>query len=174
VPAQSVTAVAYPTLSEAATMVGVRPATLSRLPDLEYIKAGGRDHRIPAVEVIRLAQHYRRRSIDEVAFDLVAYTQAHAPAVEAAVATEVDEAVAAMYRGTPNPSTEAFLRDARRYLPNRLFRQVAEAIFSEETTQHTKPASSRNAAKRKVKRQKVAARGRSGPRSSKRVERELV
>ncbi len=172
--AQSVTAVAYPTLSEAATMVGVRPATLSRLPDLEYIKAGGRDHRIPPAEVIRLAQHFRRRSIDEVAFDLVEYCQAHAPAAEGAVAMDVDEAVTAIYRAAPKPSIEAFLRDARRYLPSSLFSQVAKAVFGDAAKEPTKAATGRKAAKPKLNRRKAAARGSTVPRSSKRTERELV
>jgi hypothetical protein len=174
VQAQSVTAVAYPTLSEGAAMVGVKPATLSRLRDLDYIKAGGRDHRIPAAEVIRLAQHFQRRSVDEVAFDLVAYCKAHAPDLEGAVAAEVDEAVAAIYQAAPKPSVEAFLRDARRHLPSDLFRQVAEAVFGEEAKGPAKVATGRKAAKPKVNRRKVAAQGNSAPKSSKRKERELV
>lgn len=137
-----------------------------------YIKAGGRDHRIPAAEVIRLAQ--RRRSIDEVAFDLVAYCQAHAPAVEGAVAAEVDEAVAAIYQSAPKPSIEAFLRDARRYLPSGLFSQVAKAVFGEEAKQPAKAVTSRKAATPKVNHRKLAAPGSTAPRSSKRTEREPV
>jgi hypothetical protein len=126
-----VTPLAYPTLTGAAEMVGVAPPTLSRLSDLVYIRAGGRDHRIPAAEVLRLARHFQRRSIDEVAFDLVAYCEAHAPNLTEAVAAEVDEAVATFYQTASKPSMEAFLRDARRFLPSGLFIQVAKSVSTD-------------------------------------------
>jgi hypothetical protein len=96
---------AYPTLTDAAEMVGMAPPTLSRLPELVYIHAGGRDHRIPAGEVLRLTRYFRRRSIEDVAFDLVAYCDVHAPEVAETVAAEVDAAVATFYQaaGPPEP-----------------------------------------------------------------------
>ncbi len=115
-------------------MLAVAPSTLSRQPSIAYIPAGGRDHRIPAAEVLRLSEHFRRRSTDEVAFDLVAYCRAHAPAMELAVTAEIDTAVAARYSAMPSPSIERFLRDARRLLPDGLFSQVAHAVLADEAT----------------------------------------
>lgn len=129
---ETITALAYPTLREAATMLSVAPSTLSRQRSIEYIPAGGRDHRIPVTEVLRLTQHFRRRSIDEVAFELLAYCRTHVPAMERAVTTEIDASVAAVYAATPAPSIERFLRDARRLLPDGLFGQVAQAVLADE------------------------------------------
>jgi hypothetical protein len=164
---------AYPTLTDAAEMVGVAPPTLSRLPDLVYISAGGRDHRIPATEVLRLARHFRRRSVDDVAFDLVAYCEAHAPDLAAAVAAEVDAAVSTFYQAASKPSIEAFLRDARRFLPSGLFSQVAKAVFS--GAEEPEAVAGRGATKPTVsRRRRVAARGSKAPKPSKRKAREPV
>ena len=169
----SVTPVAYPTLTDAAEMVGVAPPTLSRLPDLVYIRAGGRDHRIPAAEVLRLTRHFRRRSIDEVAFDLVAYSETHAPDLAEAVAAEVDEAVATVYQAASKPSIDAFLRDARRFLPSGLFSQVAKAVFT--GAEEPKAVAGRSATKPTVtRRPRVVARGSKAPKPSKRKAREPV
>jgi hypothetical protein len=173
--APAVTPIAYPTLTEAAAMVGVKPPTLSRLPDLKYIPAGGRDHRIPAAEVLRLAEHFGRRSIDEVGFDLVAYCHAQAPEMEEAVTAEVDNTVAAFYRAAPAPSIEAFLRDARRFLPSELFSEVAQTVLAEgvkelsETAVHV-PTKRVVKGRRKV----AAAASKSSRTSSKQRARELV
>lgn len=141
---QAVTPFAYPTLREAATMLGVAAPTLSRLPDLKYIRAGGRDHRIPAGEVLRLTQHFRRRSLEEVAFQLIDYSKAHALGMESAVTAEVDEYLSQSYRATPEGSLEQFLRDARRLLPPGLFSQVATAALAEDIreTKHRSPTAS--------------------------------
>ncbi len=169
----SVTSMAYPTLTDAAAIVGVAPPTLSRLPDLVYIRAGGRDHRIPATEVLRLARHFRRRSIDEVAFDLVAYCEAHAPELAEAVAAEVDATVATLYQAASKPSIEMFLRDARRFLPNGLFSQVAKAVSTDVEAPRT--AAPRAATKPMVSRHpRAAARGSEALKPSKRKVREPV
>jgi hypothetical protein len=169
----SVTPVAYPTLTDAAEMVGVTPPTLSRLSDLVYIRAGGRDHRIPAAEVLRLAHHFRRRSIDEVAFDLVAYCEAHAPDLAEAVAAEVDAAVATFYQAASKPSIAGFLRDARRFLPSGLFSQVAKAVSADVEAPRT--ATPRAAIRPTVTRRPgAAARGSKGLKPSKRKVREPV
>lgn len=168
---QAVTPVAYPTLRQAATMLGVAAPTLSRLPDLKYIRAGGRDHRIPAGEVLRLTQHFRRRSLEEVAFQLIDYSKTHTLGMESAVTAEVDEYLSQSYRATPEGSLEQFLRDARKLLSPGLFSQVARAALAEDIreTRHRaatasskptvsrgrKPAasnkSSRNVSKKRVK-----------------------
>ena len=169
----SVTPVAYPTMTDAAEMVGVSPPTLSRLSDLVYIRAGGRDHRIPAAEVLRLTRHFQRRSIDEVAFDLVAFCEAHAPEVAEAVAAEVDAAVATFYQAASKPSIETFLRDARRFLPSGLFSQVAKAVSTDVDAPKT--VTRRGPTKSTVSRRpRVAARGSKALKPSKRKVREPV
>jgi len=171
--APAVTPVAYPTLTDTAEMVGVSPPTLSRLSDLVYIRAGGRDHRIPAAEVLRLARHFQRRPIDEVAFDLVAYCEAHAPEVAEAVAAEVDAAVATFYQAASKPSIAAFLRDARRFLPSELFSQVAKAVSTDVEAPKTLTALAPT--KSKVSgRPRMAARGSKALKPSKRKVREPV
>jgi hypothetical protein len=129
---QAMTPFAYPSLREAAAMLGVAAPTLSRLPDLRYIRAGGRDHRIPAGEVLRLTQHFRRRSLEEVAFQLIDYSKTHALGMESAVTAEVDEYLSQSYRATPEASLEQFLRDARKLLPASLFNQVARAALADD------------------------------------------
>jgi hypothetical protein len=59
--------VAYPTLTEAAGLLGVSASTLSRRSDLEFERMGERDKRLPAGEVMRLAgveRVYRASGID--------------------------------------------------------------------------------------------------------------
>jgi hypothetical protein len=149
----AVTPLAYPNLRQAAAMLAVEPSVLSRQRDLEYIRAG-REHRVPAGEVLRLAQYFRRRSLEEVAFELVAYCQAHAPAMEGAITAEVDKAVVRLYKASPAPSAARFLRDARQLLPTALFSQVANAVLADDITatkgrrspEPTRPSVTRRAA----------------------------
>jgi hypothetical protein len=159
----SVLPVAYPTLREAAAMIGVTPPTLSRLPDLRFLAAGGRDHRVPAAEILRLTRHFGRRSLDEVAFQLVDYCKAHAPRDMAAVEAEVDETTSALYRAATPPSIDTFLRDAQRLLPKPLLEQVIQA-----TRGHPPEASGAHSPRRTaatVSRKAAAAAG-SKPRTS--------
>lgn len=125
---EQISALAYPTLSQAAAMLSVAPSTLSRMPDVAIIAAGARDRRLPAAEVVRLAQHFLRRPIDDIAYDLIEYAREHASRYESAITAEVDEAVAAFYERTPAPSLADFLRDAKRYLPEDVFHAVADAV----------------------------------------------
>jgi hypothetical protein len=167
---ERITPFAYPNLTEAAGMVGVKPSVLSRRPDLAFI-AAGREHRTPAVEVLRLTQYFRRRSVEEVAFQLVAYCQTHAPQAADAVSTEVDEAVAAIYQAVPDPSVERFLREARRLLPSGLFGEVARAVLADErpaaaaVTSHKPPQP-------EIRRRKAAAPGTTARTASKRPARQ--
>lgn len=61
----------YPNIRQAATILRVSPSTLSRRGDLETYARGERDRVLPASEVLRLGVIYRRRSLNDVAFDLV-------------------------------------------------------------------------------------------------------
>src|SRR4051794_6575122 len=92
----------YPTLSAAATMLGVSASTLSRREDLKAEPRGERDKVLRAAEVMRLAVVYRRRSLNEVAADLLAYARKHAPSsVEL-----IDEEIESFVEQLAQPKTE--------------------------------------------------------------------
>lgn len=77
----------YPTMSQAAKMLGVAPSTLSRRPDVVTHARGDRDTVLLPAEVLRLGRIYRKRSINEVAADLVDHAAQHGERIE----DEVDE-----------------------------------------------------------------------------------
>ncbi len=114
--------IAYPTLTEAARLLGVSASTLSRRDDLRAERMGERDRRVPAIEVMRLAAVYRKRSLNEVAADVVEYAEQHAPEQAATVEDQVQRFFAER-RGRA-PSEGAFLDEARRALPAELYREV--------------------------------------------------
>jgi hypothetical protein len=119
---------AYPSLSAASRLIGVSASTLSRRPDLRRITAG-REQRVPAGEVVRIAALYRRRRLSQVAAEL-AERGARGDVYEA-VAREVDEAMERYAPATSSTSTDtrAFLAEARRRLPGALAAEI-EMVLS--------------------------------------------
>lgn len=115
--------IAYPTLTEAAGLLGVSASTLSRRSDLEFERMGERDKRLPASEVMRLAGIYRKRSLGEVAVELIAYARRHCTAH----AQEVEEQIERYFEQAPAPTLSGtdFLAEAKRALPPALYREVA-------------------------------------------------
>lgn len=114
---------AYPTLTEAARLLGVSASTLSRREDLVHERMGERDKRISACEVMRLAAVYRKRSLGEVAADLISCARGNAPASVEHVQEEIERF---FEEGTPSPasSESTFLAEAERALPADLYEQV--------------------------------------------------
>jgi hypothetical protein len=113
---------AYPTLTEAARLLGVSASTLSRRNDLVVERMGERDKRVPAGEVMRLAVVYRKRSLGEVAADLIARARAHSPQHAEHVQEEIER-----FFEQKEPlvfSDGAFLAEAERALPVDLYEQV--------------------------------------------------
>lgn len=112
---------AYPTLRCAATMIGVSPSTLSRLPSLQAFSRGS-ELRIPPREVLRLVRYYKRRTDYEAGGELTEFAIAHAPEFAAMVENEVQAA----FRGQPNSTLrlEEFLAEAQRSLPADLYEQI--------------------------------------------------
>lgn len=116
---------AYPTLRQAARLIGVHASSLSRrdLP-LEH---AGREARFPPRLVLELAAHYRRRDEYEVGGALLDYALAHAPdrvgEIEAEIERYFEETGG---RDTPL-DTDRFLEEARRHLPPALYAQVERA-----------------------------------------------
>jgi hypothetical protein len=117
---------AYPTIRVAAEFLGVSPSTLSRRSDLEAQPRGERDQVLRPTRVLELASVYRRRSLNDVAHDLVELAMKVSPAE----ATQVKEEVEAFFdaRQVTDEARIDFLTVARELLPPQLYRQVETAI----------------------------------------------
>ena len=116
---------AYPTLRQAARMIGVHASSLSRR-DLP-VEHAGREVRLSPRLVLELAAHYRRRDEYEVGGALVDYALAHAPDRVGEIEAEIE----AYFEETGERDTpldrESFLEEARRHLPPALYAQVERA-----------------------------------------------
>lgn len=120
----------WPSLSRAARILGVSASTLSRRRDLETESVGLQELRISPTAIIILAREYRRRVLDEVAFDLAEYARACDPSLVDAIQAEIDQAWAKSAPAVDGSPTE-FLQTARALLPEKLFRQVEHALLSD-------------------------------------------
>ena len=121
---------AYPSLRSAARLIGVTPAALSRRADVERVPAG-REQRVPAAEVVRLAGIYRRRPPSRVAAELVEHAIGVDPDLEEIVGQEVDAALEHATVAESSASIGAFLQTAHRLLPPALAEQVDAAVRGE-------------------------------------------
>ncbi len=122
---------AYPSLRSAAKMIGITSATLSRRKDVERVPAG-REQRIPAAEVVRLAGFYRRRPPSRVAAELVERAIRVDPGLEEIIGQEVDAALEQLPVAQTGASVGAFLETARRLLPRALAEQVETSLLGEQ------------------------------------------
>jgi hypothetical protein len=113
---------AYPTLTETARLLNVSASTLSRRGDLVVERMGERDKRVPPGEVMRLAAVYRKRSLGEVAADLIARAREHSPQHAEYVQGEVERCFE--QGGSPTVSEGEFLAEAERALPAELYEHV--------------------------------------------------
>ncbi len=121
----------YPSLRAAAKLIGITPAALSRRDDVTRIRAG-RETRLPAGEVVRLATIYRRRAPSRVAAELVQRAIAIDPSLEEVIGREVDVALEeTASRRAADASIEQFLDAAHRLLPPALAKQVDLALRSD-------------------------------------------
>ena len=119
----------YPSLRRAAELVGVSASTLSRRDDI-LVVAAGRETRVPAAEVLRLAALYGRRRMSRVAAELVEY--AAATDARVSIAREVDDALARHAQTPEVPAPQAFLDEARRLLPAPLVAQIEATLGTHE------------------------------------------
>jgi len=121
---------AYPTLTETAGLLGVSASTLSRRDDLVCERMGERDKRIPVGEVLRLAVVYRKRSLGEVAADLISRARKHSPRD----ADHVQEEIERFFEQSESPalSDSAFLAEAKRALPAEMYEQVRRVCEASE------------------------------------------
>jgi hypothetical protein len=116
---------AYPTLRQAAHIIGVHASSLSRreLP----VEHAGREARLPPRLVLELAAHYRRRDEYEVGGALVDYALAHAPDQVGAIEEEIEHYFEETGNHDAPLDTVTFLEEARRHLPAALYAQVEHA-----------------------------------------------
>lgn len=119
----------YPSLRRAAELVGVSASTLSRRDGIMLI-AAGRETRVPAAEVLRLAALYGRRRLSRVAAELVEY--AAATDARASITREVDDALALHAQTPVAPAPRAFLDEARRLLPAPLVAQIEATLAAND------------------------------------------
>jgi hypothetical protein len=117
---------AYPTLRQAAAMLGVTVSSLSRRRDLPA-EPFGRERRLRPSTVMELAGYYRRRNEYEVAGSLLDYALKHAPSYAEEIERELDEYLQATDDRDAPLAADAFLASARRHLPADLYEQVAAA-----------------------------------------------
>jgi hypothetical protein len=117
---------AYPTLSSAARILGVAPSTLSRRTDLQIEARGERDKVLRPAEVMRLAVVYRKRSLNEVAADLVAHVREHAPDATDAVDEELETFIDQLAR--PASELDQLLELAERNLPENVVAEIRRVI----------------------------------------------
>lgn len=116
---------AYPTLRAAAKFLGVAPSTLSRRSDLRSLRRGERDFVLTPGEVMRLAVIYRKRSLNEVAADLIK----HAAQFGTEEADRTEDAVEAFFDArAQSESVEEFLLQARRHLAAELYAEVERTV----------------------------------------------
>jgi hypothetical protein len=121
----------YVNLTEAAHLIGVSTATLSRQRHVG-VPLGGREVGLSPTDVLALADFFKRRPVSEVAGALVERAHKVGPSVADAVNDEVDRVLSAKAPREPSTSID-FLSEARRVLPRRLYAQVAR--FYRESSQ---------------------------------------
>lgn len=112
----------YPTLSTAAKILGVSASTLSRRDDVQTESRGERDKVVRPAELLRLALVYRKRSLNEVAADLLAHARQHASdTVEG-----IDEEIESFVEQLEQPSAEVvqLLELAERHLPAKVVAEI--------------------------------------------------
>jgi hypothetical protein len=129
-PTLDISLLAYPTLTETARLLGVSASTLSRRDDLVCERMGERDKRVPAGEVMRLAVAYRKRSLGEVAADLIGRAREGSPRDVEYVHEEIERFFE--QRESPAVSEGAFLAEAKRALPAELYEQVQRVYRASE------------------------------------------
>lgn len=116
----------YPNLSEAARILGVSTATLSRRKDLQREQRGERDQVLAAGEVLRLATIYRKRSLNGVAQDLLDLSGRSGDEEHRGVEERIEQFFED--RALNSEDLKAFIATARRVLPQDLYSKVEQTL----------------------------------------------
>jgi hypothetical protein len=120
---------AYPNIRAAAEMLGIAASTLSRRDDLAAESRGERDRVLSAIEVLRLAAIYRKRSLNDVAQDLID----HARKASAEEAFRIEEDVENFFeeRAVSDDRRDEFLALGRRLLPASIYEEVEKVVLEQ-------------------------------------------
>jgi hypothetical protein len=120
----------FPTLSQAAQFVGLDTGGMSRIVrslGIEPQRWGRRDKHLTAAQVLQIARVAQRASLEEVAGNILEWTeQKHPDAVQRTTA-EIDAFFAELPDPTATPANE-FIAELRAALPPR-WAEKAEAIW---------------------------------------------
>jgi hypothetical protein len=116
---------AHPNLRAAAEMLGVSASTLSRRADLAREQRGERDVVLAPGEVLRLGAIYRKRSLNELAQDLIDHAEELGPEERRRVEDEVD---AYFEQNTVATESEELLYLARRRLPDEVVAVIEASL----------------------------------------------
>lgn len=123
---------ALPKLSDAAELIGLDPSGITRAIQrlaIEPLPWGGREKHLAIGDVLTIARHAQRASLEEVAGNLLTWIeQTHPEHVEAFTA-EIDAFFAALPAPTPQ-APDAFVAELRAALPRR-WAAKAEQIWRE-------------------------------------------
>jgi hypothetical protein len=123
---------ALPKLSDAARMIGLDASGITRAIqrlEIEPLRWGGRDKHLAITDVLRIAATVQRASLEEVAGNLLTWTEEEHPEHVDAFTGELD----AFFAALPAPASrepDAFVAELRAALPKR-WAAEAERIWRE-------------------------------------------
>ena len=119
---------ALPTLSGAAELIDISPAGVTRGIDelgLEAMPWGRREKHLSVEDLLHLASHLRRASIEEVAGGLLEGVERDHPELVGVISAEVDQFFDALPERHPSAPDE-FLAELRGALPEHYAKQAEE------------------------------------------------
>jgi hypothetical protein len=123
---------ALPKLGDAAEFIGLDPSGITRAIQrlrIEPLPWGGRDKHLAVADVLRIAATVQRAALEEVAGNLLTWTEREHPEHVGAFAAEID----AFFAALPAPvacEPSAFVTELRAALPKR-WADKAEQIWRE-------------------------------------------
>jgi hypothetical protein len=121
---------ALPSLSQAAELIDISPAGITRGIDelgIEPVPWGRKEKHLNVSDLLRLASHLRRASVEEVAGGLLELVERKAPDQLSAISDEVDRFFETLPARRPADGA-GFLQELRDALPAR-YADQAEAIY---------------------------------------------
>lgn len=121
---------ALPKLSQAAELIDISPAGITRgigALGIEPLRWGRKEKHLTVADLLRLAVHLRRASVEEVAGGLLELVEQKAPNHLSAVSAEVDSFFDALPERRAVDS-EGFIRELRDELPKK-YADRAEEIY---------------------------------------------